>query len=75
MSPEYAVFGKFSIKSNVFSFGIILLEIISGKKSNSFNQKDPSPSMIGQVSDKNFSNYCHYINPLIYLLHEVFIQV
>uniref|UniRef100_A0A6N2MWY5 Serine-threonine/tyrosine-protein kinase catalytic domain-containing protein n=1 Tax=Salix viminalis TaxID=40686 RepID=A0A6N2MWY5_SALVM len=28
MSPEYAVFGKFSLKSYVFSFGVMLLEIV-----------------------------------------------
>ncbi|XP_057985632.1 G-type lectin S-receptor-like serine/threonine-protein kinase RKS1 isoform X1 [Hevea brasiliensis] len=49
MSPEYAVFGKFSIKSDVFSFGVILLEIISGKKSNGFHQEDPSLTLIGHV--------------------------
>ncbi|KAE8681055.1 S-locus lectin protein kinase family protein [Hibiscus syriacus] len=32
MSPEYAVKGIFSVKSDVFSFGVVLLEIISGKK-------------------------------------------
>ncbi|KAK7312921.1 hypothetical protein VNO77_37175 [Canavalia gladiata] len=32
MAPEYAVDGQFSIKSDVFSFGIILLEIICGQK-------------------------------------------
>ncbi|MED6111858.1 hypothetical protein PIB30_056217 [Stylosanthes scabra] len=32
MAPEYAVNGQFSIKSDVFSFGILLLEIVSGKK-------------------------------------------
>ncbi|XP_043808128.1 G-type lectin S-receptor-like serine/threonine-protein kinase RKS1 isoform X2 [Manihot esculenta] len=49
MSPEYAVFGKFSIKSDVFSFGVILLEIVSGKKSNGFYQEDSSLSLIGHV--------------------------
>ncbi|KAF2303573.1 hypothetical protein GH714_019365 [Hevea brasiliensis] len=49
MSPEYAMFGKFSIKSDVFSFGVILLEIISGKKSNGFHQEDPSLTLIGHV--------------------------
>ncbi|GKV08866.1 hypothetical protein SLEP1_g20438 [Rubroshorea leprosula] len=32
MAPEYAFDGQFSIKSDVFSFGILLLEIISGRK-------------------------------------------
>ncbi|KAJ8773781.1 hypothetical protein K2173_006431 [Erythroxylum novogranatense] len=48
MSPEYAVFGKFSIKSDVFSFGVIVLEIITGKKINEFDQL-PALSLIGYV--------------------------
>ncbi|KAL2324337.1 hypothetical protein Fmac_023395 [Flemingia macrophylla] len=34
MSPEYAMHGKFSVKSDVFSFGVLVLEILSGKKNN-----------------------------------------
>ncbi|KAB1201322.1 Cysteine-rich receptor-like protein kinase 15 [Morella rubra] len=36
MAPEYAMEGLFSVKSDVFSFGVILLEIISGKKNSGF---------------------------------------
>ncbi|KAL4593750.1 hypothetical protein ACB092_M014800 [Castanea dentata] len=36
MSPEYAMHGQFSVKSDVFSFGVLVLEIISGQKNNSF---------------------------------------
>ncbi|CAA3033542.1 G-type lectin S-receptor-like serine threonine-kinase At4g27290 [Olea europaea subsp. europaea] len=32
MSPEYVIDGIFSVKSDVFSFGVLLLEILSGKK-------------------------------------------
>ncbi|KAL2334533.1 hypothetical protein Fmac_015746 [Flemingia macrophylla] len=32
ISPEYAMFGHFSEKSDVFSFGVMVLEIITGKK-------------------------------------------
>ncbi|KAM3287025.1 hypothetical protein P3S67_020455 [Capsicum chacoense] len=36
MAPEYALYGLFSVKSDVFSFGLLLLEIISGKKNRCF---------------------------------------
>ncbi|XP_028806165.1 cysteine-rich receptor-like protein kinase 15 [Neltuma alba] len=36
MAPEYAMRGLFSAKSDIFSFGVILLEIISGKRSSGF---------------------------------------
>uniref|UniRef100_A0A199UAZ0 Receptor-like serine/threonine-protein kinase n=4 Tax=Manihot esculenta TaxID=3983 RepID=A0A199UAZ0_MANES len=49
MSPEYSVFGKFSAKSDVFSFGVILLEIITGKKNNSYCQEDSFLTLIGHV--------------------------
>ncbi|KAL3627578.1 hypothetical protein CASFOL_028941 [Castilleja foliolosa] len=38
MAPEYVMHGKFSIKSDVFSFGVLVLEIISGQKNNSFQR-------------------------------------
>ncbi|XP_039169846.1 putative receptor-like protein kinase At4g00960 [Eucalyptus grandis] len=40
MSPEYAMHGEFSVKSGVYSFGILLLEIICGKKNNFYPQLD-----------------------------------
>ncbi|CAL1376794.1 unnamed protein product [Linum trigynum] len=49
MSPEYAVFGKFSTKSDVFSFGVIFLETISGRKISAFCKEDPSLNLIGHV--------------------------
>lgn len=36
MAPEYASDGLISIKSDIFSFGVLLLEIISGKRSSGF---------------------------------------
>jgi len=35
MSPEYAMVGQFSEKSDIYSFGVMLLEIIAGKKNKS----------------------------------------
>ncbi|KAE8725703.1 G-type lectin S-receptor-like serine/threonine-protein kinase [Hibiscus syriacus] len=48
MAPEYAVDGLFSIKSDVFSFGIVMLEIISGRKNTRFYQVEADgPSLVG----------------------------
>ncbi|KAB1202744.1 Cysteine-rich receptor-like protein kinase 10, partial [Morella rubra] len=35
-APEYAMHGLFSVKSDVFSFGVLVLEIVSGQKNNCF---------------------------------------
>ena len=49
MAPEYAIDGLFSIKSDVFSFGILLLEIVSGKKNRGFFHPNHSLNLIGHV--------------------------
>ncbi|BAT93996.1 hypothetical protein VIGAN_08055800 [Vigna angularis var. angularis] len=36
MAPEYARHGKLSMKLDVFSFGVIMLEIVSGQKNGGF---------------------------------------
>lgn len=32
MAPEYAYRGKLTVKADVYSFGIVVLEIVSGRK-------------------------------------------
>ena len=51
MSPEYAVHGVFSTKSDIFSFGVILLEIVSGRKNSTFDDSNSSLNLLGYVSD------------------------
>ncbi|KAK9065261.1 hypothetical protein SSX86_016644 [Deinandra increscens subsp. villosa] len=36
MAPEYAMHGQFSVKSDVFSYGVLLLEMITGQKNRCF---------------------------------------
>ncbi|MFS7960406.1 putative protein kinase RLK-Pelle-DLSV family [Helianthus anomalus] len=36
ISPEYAANGLFSVKSDIFSYGVLVLEIVSGKKNRGF---------------------------------------
>lgn len=49
MSPEYAIKGIVSVKTDVFSFGVLLLEIVSGKRSNSCYQSEHPLNLIGLV--------------------------
>ncbi|CAN6557995.1 unnamed protein product [Malus baccata var. baccata] len=70
MAPEYATEGQFSVKSDVFSFGILLLEIISGKKSKGFYHLNHRLNLIGnawrlwkegrplELIDKGLGNSC-----------------
>ncbi|KAB2610565.1 G-type lectin S-receptor-like serine/threonine-protein kinase [Pyrus ussuriensis x Pyrus communis] len=47
MSPEYALDGLFSVKSDVFSFGVVVIEVISGKRNTGFFQQENSLSLLG----------------------------
>ncbi|KAJ9553437.1 hypothetical protein OSB04_017482 [Centaurea solstitialis] len=49
ISPEYAVNGLFSVKSDIFSFGVLVLEIVSGKKNRGFFNEDHHDSLLGHV--------------------------
>ncbi|KAI3944061.1 hypothetical protein MKW92_036288 [Papaver armeniacum] len=40
MAPEYVKHGYFSEKSDVFSFGVVVLEILSSKKNHAFNESE-----------------------------------
>jgi len=51
MSPEYVMEGIFSVKSDVFSFGVLLLEIVSGKKIQGLLKINGHPfNLVGYVS-------------------------
>ncbi|KAH7857163.1 hypothetical protein Vadar_009738 [Vaccinium darrowii] len=49
MAPEYAFDGIFSTKSDIFSFGVIVLEIISGKRNRKFHHVDHDLNLLGHA--------------------------
>ncbi|XP_028776278.1 cysteine-rich receptor-like protein kinase 10 [Neltuma alba] len=46
MCPKYYIHGELSVKSGVFSFGVLLMEIISGKKNSLFCQTEDAENML-----------------------------
>lgn len=53
------LYDKFSMKSNVFSFVVILLEIISGRKNRGFHHPDHDQS---SWTCKNFMLMCELVS-------------
>uniref|UniRef100_M1BNW9 Receptor-like serine/threonine-protein kinase n=1 Tax=Solanum tuberosum TaxID=4113 RepID=M1BNW9_SOLTU len=49
MSPEYIVDGKYSVKSDVYSIGVIILEIVSGRKNRKFRHLDHHHNLLGHA--------------------------
>nr|GEW53090.1 RNA-directed DNA polymerase, eukaryota [Tanacetum cinerariifolium] len=47
MSPEYAMDGSYSTKSDVFSFGVLVLEIVSGQKNRGSSYTSSQLSLLG----------------------------
>ncbi|KDO74340.1 hypothetical protein CISIN_1g003254mg [Citrus sinensis] len=76
MSPEYAIDGLFSVKSDVFSFGVLVLEIICGKKNRGFNHADHDHNLLGhawrlwieerplELIDQSLDNSCSFSEAL-----------
>ncbi|CAN6574392.1 unnamed protein product [Malus baccata var. baccata] len=86
MSPEYARYGHFSEKLDVFSFGVLLLEIVSGKKNAAFYRFEHSPTLAGwawelwkegrgmEVIDESVRETCH-LDEALRCIHVGFLCV
>lgn len=56
MAPEYALWGHLSYKADVYSFGVLTLEIISGKNNNCYVPSDDCTCLLEWVKLRNLFN-------------------
>lgn len=49
MAPEYVVHGHLTEKADVYSFGVLVLEIMTGKRCNSGIGSDAGQSFLAKV--------------------------
>ncbi|KAA8532544.1 hypothetical protein F0562_032640 [Nyssa sinensis] len=49
MAPEYVMHGHLSVKADVFSFGVVVLELISGQKNSNFKPNPDAQNLLEWV--------------------------
>lgn len=52
MAPEYVMHGRYSAKSDVFSFGVLVLEIVTGRRNSGFVESESATGLLSYVSRK-----------------------
>uniref|UniRef100_A0A1J3GF30 Cysteine-rich receptor-like protein kinase 3 n=1 Tax=Noccaea caerulescens TaxID=107243 RepID=A0A1J3GF30_NOCCA len=64
MAPEYVVRGKLTEKADVYSFGVLMIEVITGRRNNAFSQD--SSSILNTVwSLYGTSNLAEIVDPVL----------
>ncbi|CAA7022083.1 unnamed protein product [Microthlaspi erraticum] len=66
MSPEYAEGGIYSMKSDIYSFGVMVLEIVSGKQNTKFSYVESDTNFLTHVWQKwEQGNWQDLVDPII----------
>lgn len=63
MSPEYVMRGQYSTKSDVFSFGVLIIEIVTGQRNNRPYLFEQNEDIISTVSipASSYSTMWYYL--------------
>lgn len=61
MAPEYAMHGSVSPKVDVFSFGVLVLEIVTRRRNTSFDDCDNVKNLLSDVSSIMHCRILHHL--------------
>ena len=66
-APEYAMSGKLTLKSDIYSFGVVMLELITGRKAMDFNRKPGEQNLVvwSRPFLKDRKNFAKMVDPLL----------
>lgn len=67
-APEYAIHGHLSEKVDTYSFGVVILEIISGRRSSDMNVDSDTEYLLEEV---NVSPTTSIRRVTIYILFQI----
>jgi len=69
MAPEYAHHGHFSTKVDVFSYGVLTLEIVTGRQSSSVYDSGHAEDFLDYVSMSSYCIIC-FCNGSLYIIFK-----
>ncbi|KAF3975647.1 hypothetical protein CMV_001101 [Castanea mollissima] len=77
LAPEYAVTGRVTTKVDIFSFGVILMELITGRKALDETQPEESMHLVTWFKRMyiNKDSFCKAIDPTIDLNEETIASI
>ena len=66
-APEYAMSGKLTVKSDIYSFGVVLLELITGRKAIDRSKKPGEQNLVAWSRPflREQKKYCQLADPLL----------